>query len=642
LNQNTENTGTAAELNQAVACFNQGRLEDAVRICRKVLAGQPNEVGALNILGGSLARMGKTREAIQAAEQVCRLVPGNAVFYANLSYLHSLAGNYQKAVLVMAHAVISDPQNPVHQAKFARLVDRLEFYQLSEETNAIRQAIGICLARHGIDATPFSTAWHSLLLLTPEFVELAAATGSGSFDEQAQLFDAAEVSGALLDPFFLNGIRSLHAVDVRLERVLTFLRRWFLLRREAYDPARFLPFLCALAEHCLLNEYVFGITPQEKAKVDGLAAEIDPSKQADPDDQARIALALCYRDIDLAAGETGAALEEGRLRQLWENYRSIARATEEQLQAIPSIAPAGDGEQNAVSAAVAGQYEENPYPRWRHLEIPTLSAQQKALGRGREILVAGCGTGHEALNLAAHYPEARVTGIDLSLQSLAYGRRKAVELGIENADLLQCDILRVSALGKQFDLITSRGVLHHMEDPAAGWRQLLTCLKADGLMKIALYSQAARSSVAQCREWIAQQGFEPTADGIRAFRQAVMALEEDNPLRDIMGWSDFYSLSMCRDLVFNVHEHHFTLPQIQSTLDELGLVCVKMRISNPAFKKEYQSMNPADADISDLESLHNYEQHNPQTFRDMYQFWCCRKDSVTAKRPPEWFYTMGS
>jgi ubiquinone/menaquinone biosynthesis C-methylase UbiE len=635
LNQNTGNTGAAAELNQAVTCFNQGRLEDAVRICRKILQGQPDEVGALNILGGSLARMGKTTEAIQAAEQVCRLVPGNAVFYANLSYLHSVAGNYQKAVLVMAHAVISDPQNPVHQAKFARLVDRLEFYQLSEETNAVQRAIGLCLARPGTDATPFSTAWHSLLLLRPAFVELASATQAGSFCEQAEHFDAAEVSDALLDPFFLDGIRSLHAVDVRLERILTFLRRWFLVRREAYDPAQFLPFLCALAEHCLLNEYVFGMTADELAAVGDLAAEIDPSN---PADQARIALALCYRDIGLPAGET---LEEGPFRQLVESYRSIARASDDQLQAVPSVAPATDGGTNAVSAAVAGQYEENPYPRWRRLEIPTLGEQQRALGRGREILVAGCGTGHEPLNLAAHYPEARVTGIDLSLQSLAYGRRKAAELGIENAELLQCDILQVGALGRQFDLVTSLGVLHHMEDPVEGWRQLLGCLKSDGLMKIALYSKAARSAVAQCREWIAEQGFEPTADGIRAFRQAVMALEEDNPLRDIMGWSDFYSLSECRDLVFNVHEHNLTLPWIRSTLDELGLVCLNMRISNPEFKKEYRTMYPADADISDLERLHEYERHNPQTFRDMYQFWCCRKDSVTAERPPKWFYTMG-
>jgi len=631
----------AAELNQAVACFNQGRLEDAVRICRKVLAGQPDEVGALNILGGSLARMGKTKEAIQAAEQVCRLVPGNAVFYANLSYLHSVAGNYQKAVLVMAHAVISDPGNPAHQAKFARLVDRLEFYQLSEETKAIQKAIGICLARPGTDSIPFSAAWHSLVLLKPEFNQLAAATETGTFDEQMAQFDAAAISNTLLDPFFLDGIRSLHAVDVRLERILTALRRWFLLRRKADEPARHLPFLCALAEHCLLNEYVFNITADEQAAVDDLEAESQRSNPADPVNQARIALVLCYRSFDPIGGETDSIPEEGPFGQLMESHRSIAPASNEQLQSIPSLAPPPGAEDNAVSAAIARQYEENPYPRWRYLEIPALSEQQIALGRGREILVAGCGTGHEPLNLAVHYPEARVTGIDLSLQSLAYGRRKADELGIENVELMQGDILRVSALANQFDLVTSLGVLHHMEDPAEGMRQLLTCLKSDGLMKIALYSKAARSSVAQCRGWIAEKGFEPTADGIRSFRQAIMALEENNPLRDIMGWSDFYSLSMCRDLVFNVHEHNLTLPWIQSTLDELGLVCVKMRISNPAFKKEYRSMNPADDNISDLESLDQYEQHNPQTFRDMYQFWCCRKDSVTAKRPPKWFYTMG-
>jgi lantibiotic modifying enzyme len=66
-----------------------------------------------------------------------------------------------------------------------------------------------------------------------------------------------------------------------------------------------------------------------------------------------------------------------------------------------------------------------------------------------------------------------------------------------------------------------------------------------------------------------------------------------------------------------------------------------MRISNPLFRKEYLSMNPGDRDLKNLDSLHEYEKHNPKAFRDMYQFWCCRKGSVTAKSPPAWFYTAG-
>jgi len=52
-------------------------------------------------------------------------------------------------------------------------------------------------------------------------------------------------------------------------------------------------------------------------------------------------------------------------------------------------------------------------------------------------------------------------------------------------------------------------------------------------------------------------------------------------------------------------------------------------------------MYPGDPVVENLDNLHEYEKHNPGTFRDMYQFWCCRKGSVTAGRPPAWFYTTG-
>ena len=64
-------------------------------------------------------------------------------------------------------------------------------------------------------------------------------------------------------------------------------------------------------------------------------------------------------------------------------------------------------------------------------------------------------------------------------------------------------------------------------------------------------------------------------------------MEDENPLKDIVNWTDFFSLSMCRDLVFHVKEHRVTLPWIKSTLDDLHLRCLFMRISNPFFKKEY-------------------------------------------------------
>ncbi len=362
--------------------------------------------------------------------------------------------------------------------------------------------------------------------------------------------------------------------------------------------------------------------------------------------ETRIALLACYRDlmrldcVDLIEGTSAGSKNEAFMR-LVKNMISIPAWVQACQGSISVLAAPRAPASHTVSSAVAKQYEENPYPRWRHLDVPVLTADQRAKGRGKNILIAGCGTGHEALIMATRYPEARILGIDLSVPSLAYGKQKAAEFDIGNVEFMQADILDLEALGQQFDLITCSGVLHHMEDPLEGWRKLLGCLKPEGLMKIALYSDAARQSVVLCRDWIEQQGFASTPEGIREFRQAILAMDDENPLKDIVNWTDFFSLSMCRDLVFHVKEHRVTLPWIKSTLDDLHLRCLFMRISNPFFKKEYLSMFPGDRQLTDLDKLHEYEKHNPATFRDMYQFMCCRKGSVSAKRPPSWFYTAG-
>ena len=40
---------------------------------------------------------------------------------------------------------------------------------------------------------------------------------------------------------------------------------------------------------------------------------------------------------------------------------------------------------------------------------------------------------------------------------------------------MQADILDLHKLNKQFDIIESVGVLHHMNDPLLGWKILTDC-----------------------------------------------------------------------------------------------------------------------------------------------------------------------
>ena len=224
----------------------------------------------------------------------------------------------------------------------------------------------------------------------------------------------------------------------------------------------------------------------------------------------------CYRPL---SGHPDAAT----FRELSEEpaYRDLIDVTvrepiEEKAIAerVVEVAPVTD----AVSLLVRQQYEENPYPRWTTVgnggAVPPEVAR---LAHGKGILVAGCGTGREAVDVALIFPAARVDAIDLSRASLAYATRKAAELRVANLFFRQADILDVTRLGTSFDLIVSSGVLHHMRDPVAGLRALLGVLAPGGVLKIALYSTLARTAFTQAREWARREGFLPTPQGIRDF-----------------------------------------------------------------------------------------------------------------------------
>ncbi|NWP47652.1 class I SAM-dependent methyltransferase, partial [Escherichia coli] len=157
--------------------------------------------------------------------------------------------------------------------------------------------------------------------------------------------------------------------------------------------------------------------------------------------------------------------------------------------AMPSLGDSSDH----TSRAVRAQYEANPYPRWcasaarPHVSV---AGHLAALGTPQagplEVLVAGCGTGFEPIDLARMDSSLAITALDLSAASLAYGARMAGALGIGGVRFVQGDILDVAKLGRRFGLVSSTGVLHHMERPADGLAALAGVLAPGGVLRIAL------------------------------------------------------------------------------------------------------------------------------------------------------------
>jgi len=297
---------------------------------------------------------------------------------------------------------------------------------------------------------------------------------------------------------------------------------------------------------------------------------------------------------------------------------------------IPRLTPITDG----VSLLVQQQYEENPYPRWvrtaatvspttldvyLHRQLPLARLRDLGKRDGVQVLIAGCGTGQHSIETAQRLVGVDTLAVDLSLTSLCYAQRKSRALGLKNLQYAQADIMQLGAIGRSFDLIEAGGVLHHLADPLAGWRVLISLLRPGGVMRVGLYSELARSHLTAAQAFIAAGRYGSSANDIRRFRQDLM-LTGSATAAKIAEHRDFFSISESRDLLFHRQEHRFTLPQISSFLVECGLECLGFDVEG-SLVQQFRRRFPDPGALTDLELWHAFETENPHTFAGMYQFF---------------------
>jgi 2-polyprenyl-3-methyl-5-hydroxy-6-metoxy-1,4-benzoquinol methylase len=535
---------STTSLTDAVQKFENGQFEDAQKICDSILLNNPEDTNALNLLSGCLARTGHIDQAIKKLEIACELAANNAELHSNLASLYHFNNDLLQAIIAMSLAVIHAPENEEYITSFSNSIFNIAFDEITPEADSIINAIIICIESNKVNHMLLRHSWFSLVKLDPAFKKLSVIIKKTSFQEQAEELDIKELTPLLNSPFFLSGMKNVLMNDLTYEQVMTFLRR-FLLHSKNYSSEVFLPFLCALAEQCNFNEYIYPCTKEEQESIDCLIKELDIQPTINIDTMADIALIGCYRELDRldCANEISIAAdtsESDAFKGLVETNIDAPIRVRSLKPYIPAFSPVD----NDVSLSVKQQYEENPYPRWHYINTIHLTEQQKQLSEGKSILVAGCGTGQEPISMAIAYPDANIVAIDLSLASLVYGKQKAIELGIDNIEFMHADILELDKLDRQFDMITSCGVIHHMKEPLEGWKKLLSRLKPEGVIKLALYSKIARESVIECRELIKEKGFQSTPEGIRDFRQYIIGLDDGNPIKKIAGRNDFYTMSM--------------------------------------------------------------------------------------------------
>jgi SAM-dependent methyltransferase/tetratricopeptide (TPR) repeat protein len=454
----------------------------------------------------------------------------------------------------------------------------------------------------------------------------------------AGLFATDGIPEIAMDSFLLFFLGSSRLRDAEIEQLLTSVRAAILeraLHQESEAPSPpLLAFYCALARQCFINEYVFSQTAPEKELAAALRERIASALAAGTAVPVHLfAVFAAYFPLDALPAA------EALLQKPWPpTFQALLiQQVQEPLQErqlrerIPRLTEIDD----AVSLKVQSQYEENPYPRWvitsspskkikieDYLRVRFPHAAFKPFGNANaiDLLVAGCGTGQLVAGMAQLFQGVRVLAVDLSGASLGYAKRMSDMLGLSNIEFTQADILKLPTIGRKFDAISTTGVMHHMADPLAAWKGLVSILRPGGFMHVGLYSEIARKEVSEAWKFIAERGYGKSGDEIRRCREDIFTLPDDAPIRQATLSPDFYSLSDCRDLLFHEHELRLTLTQIKRFLAENGLEFIGWDIDE-GFLKKYGEEFPNDKAKTNLDHWHAFEEKYPFVFAHMYKFW---------------------
>lgn len=612
---------TKPELKLDIDAVNRS-IRDKATLCKSYLV-------ILNILKGRK----QYAEALICQEELCRLMPDNQDEKANLALLHNLGGTRTKALEIFAELMRDHPETKKYKGLFLSIMGPVVLQEHNVLlVDALQSAFGNIYEANLSKVFP---VWIRLIMNHPSCRDLQTVEKlitQAEFDQWAEK-NKLENCDFLTCPLFIDGIRLLIITDTVLELFLTRMRRWMCLNASKLANENrlesFVPFLCALGEQCFFNEYIF---IQDKQEQDAIAELIKtgPENAGNITPAQYFALISCYQPLidafpdnaELFVTVSQKSPSFSQLVNIQFNAPIEEAAIRNRLESFGTL-------QDFVSQKVQQQYEEHPYPRWNSLNnypLPNddLPFVQELRMKPYRILVAGCGTGRHAIGTAACYPNAHVTAIDLSRASLAYAQRKATESGLGNRlRFIHADILEMKDWDGEFDIIESSGVLHHMNDPFKGWQTLNNLLIPGGYFKVGLYSELAREQIVEARNFVAQGGYAPTDEGIRQCRADILALPSSNPMRKkLISFTDFFSTSLLRDLIFHVQEHRMTLPQIDGMMQQLGLSCISVNMTIPEIVTRFDKMFPQDIHRCNLMNWHEFEQKFPETFSGMYQFWC--------------------
>lgn len=251
---------------------------------------------------------------------------------------------------------------------------------------------------------------------------------------------------------------------------------------------------------------------------------------------------------------------------------------------------------DAADRHLAAQYEAFPYPardpreEARRLIVGSPShlreidhwifAARRPASQPLRALFAGGGSGDGTIMLAQQMASAGrpggVTWLDRSAAARKVAEARAAVRKLDNIRFEEGSLLELadSGLGP-FDYIDCCGVLHHLPDPLAGLRSLVSVLAPGGGLGLMVYAPHGRTGVYMMQDALrllapAEEAPAARVDiARRLWRQAPdTAWLKRNPwLTDHISGGD----AGIYDLLLNPRDRAFTVPQLAALVAEAGL-----------------------------------------------------------------------
>ncbi len=195
--------------------------------------------------------------------------------------------------------------------------------------------------------------------------------------------------------------------------------------------------------------------------------------------------------------------------------------------------------------------------------------------RPLRVLVAGGGTGDGLVQLAQQVADAgrvaEIVYLDLSTAARAIAEERARVRGLTGIRFVTGSLLDAADHGR-FDYIDCCGVLHHLPDPAAGFRALLSALAPGGGMGFMVYAPYGRSGVYPLQEAFGAlyEGLPPEAR-LRAAKKIVAELPEGHPFARNPNLGDHKdSDAGFYDLLLHSQDRAFDVAALVGMLEETG------------------------------------------------------------------------